>query len=112
MITDKVITEIYRRYKKPNKNEKELNLEYFIELLKNHHDISVNNGEVIIGSLEEFNPFRRFLVRSLHGVLEFDKMVAFVFRNHIVFLSKESDDMRIHLRPEEKKGLLSRLFGK
>lgn len=111
MITEQVISEIYKKYKKPLKNESELNLDYFLDILKQNHNISRADGEIVINDLEEFNPFRRFLIRSLHAVLEFDKMVAFVTNNHILFLGKENNALRVHFKPENKKSLFSRLFG-
>ncbi len=113
MVTEQVIKEIYKKFKKPSKNPKELNLDYFLEILKGHHKITVAEpGEVIIGNLEEFNPFRRFLIRSLTAILEFDKVIAFVFRNHILFLGKDDESIRVHIRPEEKGGLFSKIFGR
>lgn len=122
MITDKVITEIYKTSKKPPKDLNELNLPATISLLKEHHNLTLDSddlqsAEVIINDLEEFNPFRRFLVRSLHAVLEFDRMIAFVFRNHILFLGKEDNQLRVHFKPEEEEAdeedsFLSRLFGR
>lgn len=115
MITDEVIKEIYRKFDRPHRNYEELRLDYFIDLLKENHKITLADEEVMIDDLEEFNPFRRFLVRSLHAVLEFDKMVAFVFRNHILFLGKEDNQMRVHIKPEKPqsgfKRLLGRIFG-
>ncbi|MCM1490971.1 MAG: hypothetical protein NC095_09125 [Muribaculum sp.] len=111
MITDRVIKEIYKKYSKAVKSPEDLNLNYFIDILKPNHRIKVDNNEVIFEDQEEFSPFRRFLLRSLNGVLEFDRQVAFVFKNHILFLGKDSDEMRIHMRPfEEKKSFLRRLF--
>ena len=111
MITDRVIKEIYKKYSKSSKNKGDLNLEYFVNLLSPNHRIKIDNNEVIFEDQEEFSPFRRFLIRGLNGVLEFDRQVAFVFDNHILFLGKESDEMRIHMRPfEEKKSFLRRLF--
>lgn len=112
MITDEVIKEIYKRFKKPAKNRADLNLDYFIDLLKTHHSLQVDSDEVIIGNLEEFNPFRRFLIRSLFAVLEFDRMVAFVFKNHILFLGKNDDSIRVHIKPEEKRSWLDRVLGR
>lgn len=113
MITEQVIREIYKKFKKPNRKPEDLNLNYFVNLLQVHHIITVSEpGEIVIGNLEEFNPFRRFLTRSLTGVLEFDKVVAFVFQNHILFLGKEDDSIRVHIKPEEKKGFLSRFFSR
>lgn len=125
MITDEVIREIYRTNKKPPKDPSELNLPEALFLLKDHHDLTLDSddlskAEVIINNLEEFNPFRRFLVRSLHAVLEFDHNMAFVFRNHILFLGKDDNSLRVHFKPEEdyfeseeeKPSLFSRIFGR
>ncbi len=114
MITDAVIKEIYKKFKKPPKHEEELNLDYFIELLSNHHKIKVvDDGikEIVIEDLDMYNPFRRFLVRNLNAVLEFDKNIAFVFPNHILFLSRDSEDCNVHIKPEDKGSLFSRIFG-
>lgn len=116
MITDSVIKEIYRKFKKPPKNEEELNLDYFLDLLKPDHNIRLEDDspikEVIIEDLDEFNPFRRFLVRNLRAILEFDKNVAFVFPTHILFLGKGSDACNVHLKPDDKGSFFSRIFGR
>lgn len=112
MITDKVIKEIYEKFNKPPKDPAELELDKYFDMLKAHHRLREENGEVFIDDLEEFNPFRRFLKRAICGVLEFDKMIAIVFKRHILFLSKYKKDMRVHIKPEKKPSLLSRIFGK
>lgn len=112
MITDSVIKEIYKKFRKPPKRPEDLRLDYFLPMLRAHHNITDDGQEIVLEDLDEFNPFRRFLVRGINAVLEFDKMVAFVFRNHILFLGKEDDAMRVHMRPEEKKSLFGRLFGR
>ncbi len=121
MITDQVIKEIYKTNKKPPKDLNELNLPDAMSLLKKHHNLSLDSedltkAEIIINDLEDYNPFRRFLVRSLHAILEFDKMMAFVFANHILFLGKNDNQLRVHFRPEEEeedgRSFLSKLFRK
>lgn len=113
MITDQVIKEIYKKYKKPCKNEDDLQLDYIINLLSPHHNIKlVNNMEIIIEDLEEYNPFRRFLKRGLYAILEFDRNVAFVFRSHVLFIDKNSPNVHVHIRPEDPKSFLGKLFGK
>lgn len=113
MVTDEVIQEIYREYNKHHKDESELNLDYFLDLLKSNHNIDKIDNELVIKDLEEFNPFRRFLIRSLNAVLEFESVVAFVFMNHILFLGKNSPIIRVHIKPEEKKkSILGKIFGK
>lgn len=110
MITDNVIKEIYRKFKKPPRDKAELNLEYFMKILRANHAITTDGMEVVIEDLDEFNPFRRFLVRAINAVLEFDKMVAFVFNNHILFLGKEDNQLRVHIKPEKPKSLFDRIF--
>jgi hypothetical protein len=110
MITEQVIKEIYQNYNKPAKTREELNLDYIVNLLKPHHELQVKEEEIVVGNIEEFSPFKRFLIRSIYAVLEFDSNVAFVFRNHILFFSKSSSDMKVNFRPEEKKGFFGRLF--
>lgn len=111
MITDKVIKEIYKSYKKTCKNQQELQLPHFLEILKQHHNLTENDMEIVVNDLDEFNPFRRFLKRSIHGVLDFDNIIAFVFRSHILFFGKENNQIRVHMKPEEPKSLFGRLFG-
>lgn len=112
MITDSVIKEIYKKFGKKKQNLDKQQMDYFVNLLSEHHNLIDREDCVIINQLEEYNSFRRFLKRNLHAVLEFDKEVAFVFPSHILFLSKESDNIRIHMRLEEKKSFLQRLFGR
>ena len=112
MITEKVIEEIYKKYGRKRKDS-EPDIPYYIEMLAPHHNIVEDEDEIIIRSLDQFNPFRRFLKRALLAILEFDKDVAFVFKNHILFLSRSNPDIRIHIRLKEKKpSFFSRLFGK
>ncbi|MDE6247183.1 MAG: hypothetical protein K2M41_05005 [Muribaculaceae bacterium] len=120
MITDEVIREIYKTNKKPPKDLNDLNLQDALLTLKNYHNLTLDSedlskAEIVLNDLEEFNPFRRFLVRSLHAVLEFDKMMAFVFAHHILFLGKNDNQLRVHFRPEEeeeKPSLFNRIFGR
>lgn len=111
MISDRVIKEIYKKYGKPAKNPEDLHLDHYVEMLSPNHHIKVNDKEVVFEDQEKFSPFRRFLLRSLNAVLEFDRQIAFVFRNHILFLSKDSNDMRVHMRPcDDRRNILQRLF--
>lgn len=117
MVTKQVIQEIYKEYKKPVDNIEDLNLSYFLKLLAPHHKLKFEGDELIFEDMEEFNPFRRILVRNLNAILEFTKTVAFVLPNHILFLGKRSPELSVHFKPEEeimgnqkKKSFFSRLF--
>ncbi len=112
MITDQVIKEIYKKYTKPCKNIAELGLDRYLSILKENHNISSDEMEIVVEDLEEFNPFRMFLKRSIYGILEFDRMIAFVFRSHILFFAKEDNQLRVHIRPEKPQSLFGKLFGR
>lgn len=112
MITDQVIKEIYKKYTKPCKDPAELGLEHYLEILKKHHDIKADDMEIVVEDLEEFNPFRMFLKRSLYGIIEFDSMIAFVFRSHILFFGKNDNQLRVHIKPELPKSFFGKLFGR
>lgn len=118
MITPQVIKDIYKEYKHPSDSLEDLRLPYFLKLLEPHHKLKYDGDEIIFDDMEEFNPFRRILVRNLHAILEFNKMVAFVFPNHILFLDKRSPELSVHFNPEgdveespKKRSFFSRLFG-
>lgn len=127
MIDSEVIKEIYLTNPKPPKHLEDLRLYDVIEELSQYHAITVDNddlskAEVILEDLEEYNPFRRFLVRGLHAILDIDNVIAFVFGNHILFLNKDNNGLRVHfnvgedcedeMAEEEKSGFFRRLFGK
>ena len=112
MINENVINEIYKKFSKPHKNRADLRLDYFLPILSAHHDIESDDMEIVLKDVEEFSPFRRFLIRSLNAVLEFDKLIAFVFRNHILFLGKEDNQLHVHIKPEKPQSLFGKIFGR
>lgn len=112
MVTKDVIRDIYKNYSKPHTSLEDLRLPYFLKLLGKFHHLSQDGDEIVFEDMEPTSPFRRILVRNIHAILEFTKMVAFVFPNHILFLGKESPDLRIHFKPEEdNKSFFKKIFG-
>lgn len=111
MITDEVIKEIYKKFNKPPRDRAELNLEQFVAQLQTHHGLFMEDDEIIVKDLEEFSPFRRFLIRSLNAVLDFDRWIAFVFKNHILFFSKNDKQMQVHIKPQ-RRSIFNRIFGR
>lgn len=111
MVTKDVIKEIYSKYSSPPKDASSLDIPHYIELLAPHHNLSLQGDMIVNQDMDEFNPFRQFLVRRLTAVIDFDKVVAFAFSKHIIFFDKDSANVHIHLKPE-KQGVFSRIFGK
>lgn len=112
MVDEQVIKEIYKKFRKPHKNYADLRLDYFLPILAAHHSIENDGFEIVLKDVDEYNPFRRFLIRSLNAVLEFDKLIAFVFKNHILFMGKEDNQLHVHIKPEDPPSLLNRIFGR
>ncbi len=112
MITDKVIKEIYKKFPRPPKDRGDLQLDYFVPLLQENQNIQVDEHETILSDLDEFNPFRRFLLRRVCAILEFTKFIAVVLPTHILFLGKDDRAMRIHMKPTPEPSLMDRIFGR
>lgn len=111
MINEELIKEIYKKYSKPAKNVADLNLEHYKKVLKEFHPFSFDSMELVFDNIEEFNPFKRFLLRRIHAVLELDNKITFVFENQMIFVDKDSPEMHVYFRPE-KKSIFGKLFGK
>lgn len=110
MINKEVIDTLYRTFNKPPKEREDLHLEKFLNMLHPHHQLRISDDEIVNDGLEEFNPFKRFLIRNLYQIVEFDKMIAFVFPNHILFFGKANNNMRVHIKPKKTPNIFSRLF--
>ena len=117
MITKEVIRDIYKEYSRPTENLEDLQIPRYLRMLKPHHNLSFDGDELIFEDMEDFNPFRRILVKNMHTILEFNRYIAFVFPNHILFLGKRTPELHVHFKPDngdeekaKKKSLFKRLF--
>lgn len=111
MVTQKIIKEIYRKYGKTPSDIASLELPRYLDMLSEHHRLECEDGEIINKDLDEFNPFKRILIKRLTAVLSFDSVVAFVFERHILFFDRHSSNMHVHFKPE-KKSFFSKFFSK
>lgn len=110
MINQKVIKEIYKKYRRPEKNKANLQLDYFQKLLADSNPFEIADDMIVLQQVEEFSPFKRFLIRNLYGIIEFDRNVAFVFPNHIIFLNKIDEGISFYMREDEEPKGLMKLF--
>ena len=51
MITDQVIKEIYKKFKKPVRDQEELQLGHYMDLLKSHRNLTEDDMEVVLEDL-------------------------------------------------------------
>lgn len=112
MVTKKIIDEIYRKYKNPPSNIEELNINYYIKMLKEYHPMSITSDRIIIENAGEFCPFKHILISRLTGIIEFSKYVAFILPEHIFFFDRHSENIRLHMKKEPKPGFFSQLLSK
>ena len=84
MITDDVIKEVYRRFDSPSESSSNLNIDYFMEILSPKYNIEIDGDKLIVNDLGE-NAFKVVLLKAINTIIEFDRFVAIVLRNHIIF---------------------------
>lgn len=101
MVSRKVIEEIYRKYRREPKPEQQQQIiKTLIDTVgETHHLTTDSQGFLIIGSLDEMSPFRRIMIRRIHGVAVFEKSAAIVLPNSIIFLNRKDDGVNIHFKP-------------
>jgi len=109
MVTSKVIDSLYRTYKKRPSSPDELDIALLFDpnIEENHH-ISLTPETLSIGSLPEESPFHTLQLANIHGIVEFDRVLAIVLHSSILFLTKRDSGVNLHIKMQ-KPGLLTRL---
>ncbi len=108
MITKEVIDAIYKKYKRPAPSADCLDLGLLFDYAIENHGIYVDEGNLVIDSLGEDSPFHEIALDHVCGILEFERHVAVVLENAIIFLDKADSGAHVHLKPE-KMSLMDRL---
>lgn len=99
MVTRKVIDELYHKFRRAPKEGQQQMIDILLETVGEQHKLTVEDGFLIIGSLEPLSPFRRIMVSRIHGVAVFEKSVAVVLPHSIIFLNRHDDKVNIHFKP-------------
>ncbi|MDE6438962.1 MAG: hypothetical protein K2L62_04840 [Muribaculaceae bacterium] len=110
MIQKKVIDTIYRKFRNRPASPDELNIPLLFEQLPEETQIEVDGTDLVINSVDAMSPFHRIPVSHIHAIIEFDEAVAIVLHSAIVFLSKDTGAMSVHLK-DMKLGIIDRLRG-
>lgn len=98
MITQKVIETIYKKYSKLPSSPYDLNLGLLFSPEMDCHNITVDGENVIIGSVNPDSPFHSIGLNRIHAILDFERHVAVVLPASILFLTKNSPSINIHLK--------------
>lgn len=63
------------------------------------HKIELTDKNIVIGALDEDNPFKVIPLDRIYGVELFDRNVAIILRACILFLNKENPNINVHIKP-------------
>lgn len=99
MITNSVIKEIYKRYRKRPKSIDDLEVELLFERLHPSHEIELVGDSLRIGSVPKESPFCDIALSTICRIVDFEKHVAIVMHSSILFLNKENDGVTVHIKP-------------
>lgn len=98
MIDRKVIEEIYRRYRKPPKDLKKLEVALLYDRALKPLRLEVDSRRIVVGALPEDSPLHEIPLERINGILAFESDVAIVLRSSILFLSREGKGARLHVK--------------
>lgn len=109
MINKKVIDNIYKQFsRRPASPEEELDLPLLFRETIEHHTIFLDDNRLIIEDLDETSPFHVIPLAHIHAILDFDRRVAIVLENAIIFFDKLDEGVHIHIR-QQGPSLMDRL---
>ena len=99
MVNRKVIDELYRKFRRMPKKGQPQMIDTLISTVGEMHKLSIDNGFLVIGTLDPMSPFRRIMLSRIHGVAVFEKSVAIVLPHSIMFLNRKDEGVNIHFKP-------------
>ncbi len=106
MITKKVIRTLYKKYKKQPESPDCLDMELLFESgAAECHVVSIDMDEsafgvLEIGSVDSASPFHRLPLNGIHAIVPFEEWIAIVMPSAIVFLSRATTTVNVHVRTE------------
>lgn len=105
MIDNKVHEALYRKYKKLPESPDFLDMPLLFEAASKHHGVNVDmEGPVdalVLNSIEPTSPFHRIPLERIHAIVPFEEWVAIVLHSSIIYLHKNSPEVKVHLKALE-----------
>lgn len=112
MITREVINALYKQYSKQPESADCLDMALLFDAAAANHGIRVDMDgvfdELVIESIEATSPFHRLPMSHIHAIVPFEEWVAIALNSSIIFLNRNSSEVKVHIR-DEKGSFLSRL---
>ena len=104
MITRKVIQTLYKKYRMLPESPDCLDMPLLFDYASHHHNITIDmDGPVdalVIRSIDPDSPFHRIPLERIHAIVPFEEWVAIVLHSSIIFLSKRSSKVSVHVRTQ------------
>lgn len=105
MITRQVIQTLYKKYNKLPKSPDCLDMALLFDYAAEHHNVEIDMDgpleALIINSITPDSPFHRIPLDRIHAIVPFEEWVAVVLHSSIIFLSKTSPKVSVHIRGEK-----------
>lgn len=113
MITNEVISEIYKKFDKRPSSIDKIDFPLLFEKVGIDHDILIDpdTNEMTIGSIEEGSPFRLIPLSNINAIVPFEDWTAVVLHSSIIFLHNKRPQVSVHIK-ENKRSLLDIILGK
>lgn len=100
MITQQVIDTLYKKYRKRPASTDTLDLALLLDDLADTHAITIDDRDMVeIGSIDPLSPFHSVPLGHIHAIVPFEKWVALVLGNSIIFLHRDEPKANVHLKP-------------
>ena len=102
MINKQIIRSIYHRYRKRPESPDCLDIPLLFDSVSKYHKIAFEmdgfEDSIVINSIGLDSPFHRIALARIHAIIPFKEWVAIVLHSSIIFLSRNSNKVGIHLR--------------
>lgn len=108
MITKKVIDSIYKTCTKRPENPDDLNVELLFEQIENPLAISVEDGWLILHTVDPLSPFHKISLSRINCIEAFEDEIAVVLHSSIIFLNKKDGKPTINIK-QEKNSIIDKL---
>ena len=103
MITRIEIERLYKNYCKCPACADDLNIELLFEIPIEYHDIQIDdNANLLLNSLPVSSPLRKIALRHINAIVDIERWIAIILRYSILFLSKCSTEVYIHICDDAK----------
>ena len=98
MIRPYIIDELYTKHSCEITSRDNVMLDLLQSKKISHHSINITDEDAILSNLEKRSPLYRIPIKNINGIEELDNHIAIVLRNSIIFLSKPTNDIKVHIK--------------